>query len=160
MVSFSGSSAAGSTGISGTGASLILIDDAFESYANLLAAFDELTPQKLVVDARVLVAHKHAVFFVDTLNLSIFDLVKDSRAIIVVERCCFVLKFVVLQVDQLPQMEDVVHSLQHVSDELLLVLDLHGSVGLRQRVAGNGHLDALNLTAASVRARLGILLHR
>lgn len=62
----------------------------------------------------------------------------------VVARQCLILQLAVLQVDYLLEMEDVVNTLQYVSDELLLVLDLHRGIWHQQRV-WNGDIYSFNL---------------
>lgn len=94
---------------------------------------------------------QHRVLLVYALYFPVLDFIKHVCAILIVAGKCLVLQLVVLDVDDLLQVEDVVDPLEHVPDQLLLVLYLHGSVWHQERI-GDGHVDPLDLVAAAALA--------
>ena len=68
------------------------------------------------------------------------DLVKRRSALVIVGCEGLVFQFLVLDVDQLPQVENVVDSLDHVPHYLLQVLNLNVPVEHQQRIR-KGHID-------------------
>jgi len=123
---------------------LVLLYDALEGQRYLLAAFHDLFPEELVFNPCVLEPHEHRVLLVDSLDFATFDLLEYVGAVLVVVGEGLVLELVVLDVHDLLQVEDVVDTLQHISHELLLELDLDRGVRHQQGVR-NGHVDALDL---------------
>lgn len=83
------------------------------------------------------------------MDLAVLHLVKHVRTVLVIARQRLVLQLAVLQVHDLLQVEDVIHALQNIPDELLLVLDLHRGVGHQQGIR-NGHVDPLDLVVVAV----------
>jgi hypothetical protein len=80
--------------------------------------------QQFVIDAGVFVPHEKTVFLVDALDFFALNLIEGRGALIIIGCKGFILEFPIFNVDQLAQMEDIVYTLNHVSNYFLQVLDL------------------------------------
>ena len=123
---------------------LVLLDHALEGNRYLPASFHKLLPQKLVLNPCILKSLQHRILLVNPLYLPILHLVKHVCTVLVIACERLILQLIIFQVNDLLEMEDVVDALQDVAHQLLLVLDLHGSVRHQQWVR-YCHVDALNL---------------
>jgi len=75
-----------------------------------------LLAEELVLNASIFEAEEDGVLLVYTLDLLALHLVEHTSAVLVVRGDGLVLQFVVFDVNDLFQMENIIHSLEHVAD--------------------------------------------
>lgn len=128
---------------------LVFFNCSFESLRDLLAAFDYLLFQQLIIDSYVLVAHQQTVFLVNALHFFALDLIKESCAFSVVVCQSLIFQLVVLDVNNLAAVEDVINTLNNVPDYLLQVLNLHIAIE-HQEWVWHCHTDSLDNIVGSI----------